>query len=208
MLLVFTVEDCCHHLSICLQFAADPEAYGVSAQGVPLARTPSLVSSTESETSDSSCGSSEVVKYPCQHGQCRSPHAKSKPSSRRVKSLVVPFLAAGAAILLAGRKGKACSWLYQQPFFKVSLTGALQTFWVMMCDWFFDVKQKSAWAVWLSAKTYSTEQVALPIFGTNLILCCSVHWVGRCCTKFWLNSLGFSLRLGKQQCPVMCACVY
>lgn len=89
---------------LCLQFAADPEAYGVSSQPPPLARTPSLVSSTETETSDSSCGSSEVVKYACRHGQCKSTKATSKPSGRRARFVVVPILAAGAAILLAGKR--------------------------------------------------------------------------------------------------------
>ena len=104
-----TVEGFCYYLLFHLQFAADPEAYGVSAQVAPLARTPSLVSSSESETSDSSSGSSEVNKYRCQHGHCQSPRAKSKPSGRRVKSIVVPILAAGAAILLAGHRRKARS---------------------------------------------------------------------------------------------------
>lgn len=86
-------------------FAADPEAYGVSSQPVPLARTPSLLSTTESETSDSSSGSGEVIKEFCQHGQQTSPKVKR----RRVPPIVIPILAAGAAMLLTGHQRGTCS---------------------------------------------------------------------------------------------------
>lgn len=84
-----------------LQFAADPEAYGVSAQVSPLARTLSVRSSEESDTSDSSSGSSEVVQYPCRLSQRRPNKVKSKRPGKKVQSVVVPILAAGAAVLVA-----------------------------------------------------------------------------------------------------------
>ncbi len=85
-----------------LQFAADPEAYGVAhsaTQTLRLARTLSVISSTESETSESSSGSSEV-SYPCRLSQRRPKKVKSVRPVRRVRSLVVPILAAGAAIFV------------------------------------------------------------------------------------------------------------
>ncbi len=85
-----------------LQFAADPEAYGVahSATQTPrLARTLSVISSTESETSESSSGSSEV-SYPCRLSQRRPKKVKSERPVRSVRSLVVPVLAAGAAVVV------------------------------------------------------------------------------------------------------------
>ncbi len=85
-----------------LQFAADPEAYGVAhsaTQTLRLARTLSVISSTESETSESSSGSSEV-SYPCRLSQRRPKKVESVRPVRRVRSLVVPILAAGAAIFV------------------------------------------------------------------------------------------------------------
>lgn len=86
---------------IALQFAADPEAYGVAhtaTQTPRLARTLSVISSTESETSESSSGSSEV-SYPCRLSQRRPKKVKSDRPVR-VRSLVVPVLAAGAAVFV------------------------------------------------------------------------------------------------------------
>ena len=85
-----------------LQFAADPEAYGVThttSQTPRLARTLSVISSTESETSESSSGSSEVF-YPCRLSQRRPKKVKSERPVRSVRSLVVPVLAAGAAVVV------------------------------------------------------------------------------------------------------------
>ncbi|KAL0041449.1 hypothetical protein WJX79_003695 [Trebouxia sp. C0005] len=83
-------------------FAADPEAYGVahSATQTPrLAHTLSVISSIESETSESSSGSSEV-SYPCRLSQRRPKKVKSDRPVRKVRSLVIPVLAAGAAIFV------------------------------------------------------------------------------------------------------------
>ncbi|DBA94874.1 TPA: hypothetical protein ACH3X1_002408 [Trebouxia sp. C0004] len=83
-------------------FAADPEAYGVAqtaTQTPRLARTLSVISSTESDTSESSSGSS-IMSYPCRLSQRRPKKVKSDRPVRRVQSLVVPVLAAGAAIFV------------------------------------------------------------------------------------------------------------
>ena len=92
-----------------LQFAADPEAYGVTTDTQRLGRTLSIVSSTESETSDSSSGSSEVVQYPCRLSQRRPKKVKSERPGKRARSMLVPILAAGATVLVTRQRKGACS---------------------------------------------------------------------------------------------------
>lgn len=91
-------------------FAADPEAYGVTSTGPSLVRSLSSVSSTESDTSDSSSGHSEA------HFTCRLSHRRPKKSGnvkqqctgKRLQSIAVPILAIGAAILIR-RHSNSCS---------------------------------------------------------------------------------------------------
>lgn len=89
-------------------FVADPEAYGVNdtAQQPGLARMQSVISSTESETSDSSSGNSEA-QYPCRLSHRRPRRVQKDCPVRRVKSVVVPVLAVGAAILVTRHSSKA-----------------------------------------------------------------------------------------------------
>lgn len=91
-----------------VQFAADPEAYGVNntAQQPCLARMQSVISSTESETSDSSSGNSEA-QYPCRLSHRRPRRVQKDCPVRRVRSVVVPVLAVGAAILVTRHSSKA-----------------------------------------------------------------------------------------------------
>ena len=94
---------------LALQFASDPQAYGVSSASPPLARTNSVFSQSESITSDSSSGGSDVSSQFC----CRLSHRqpkKPKPEQRkkRLQALIMPVLTAGAAVAV-GCKGRSVS---------------------------------------------------------------------------------------------------
>ena len=93
-----------------LQFAADPEAYGATSTGPSLVRSLSSVSSTESDTSDSSSGHSEA-QFTCRLSHRRPKkcgNSKQQGTGKRLQSIAVPILAIGAAILI-GRHSNSCS---------------------------------------------------------------------------------------------------
>ena len=91
-----------------MQFAVDPQAYGVNPAASPtLARTFSVFSQSDSVTSESSSGGSENSSQFCCRLSHRQPKkVKSSQSKRRLQGLVVPVLTAGAA-LVVGCKGRS-----------------------------------------------------------------------------------------------------
>lgn len=92
-----------------LQFASDTQAYGVASASPCLARTASVFSQSESVTSESSSGGSDVSsQYCCRLSHRQPKKVKAEQPKKRLHGLIMPVLTAGAAVVV-GCKGRSMS---------------------------------------------------------------------------------------------------